>query len=95
LLDSLVRELNGHLRHGWARGPNAQFKTAAAFAMWKNGVVFQGKQPQLAPLLERIWTQLEIVPPAVGWRPDSTSDALIQTVFARVWPTDRETDATT
>lgn len=95
-LDCMAREINHHLKSGWAMGkrlgPNAksehqrraEFLTAGAYASWVTQV--EVSDNKLRPLADAVWDALEEHQPPLGWRASGAEDPIIVAAFDKGWP---------
>ena len=84
--ESLIRELNGHLKRGWGVGTNARFHCASAFSFWLNGFKEYAYSGDDESLLLKVWDALTSSKPPTGWHPTSCNDPLITAAFEKGWP---------
>jgi len=83
-MDSLARELAGHLREGWGRGTQVDFNTAGVFADWVTRL--EDYDPDLVPRAEAVWQALHELRPPEGWKPEGPDNPLLAFAFDKGWP---------
>lgn len=82
--DCLARYLRQDLPEGWARGVQAEFNTARAFASW-NAALSGGADEvyaheKNAASIRHVWQELGRLA-APGWLPQDANDPLVQQAF--------------
>ena len=82
--DSLAREINGHIKRGWATVRHADFRRAHAFAAWC-GPVRDG-HPDGERLANNVWDTLISLNPPADWLPGGPDDPFIVQAFDAAWP---------
>jgi hypothetical protein len=83
-MDSLVRDLNQHLLHGWKNGARDDFDTSGAYADWITRLSME--KADLKAKADAVWEALESLSPPRGWSPLGPDDELIIKAFATAWP---------
>lgn len=83
--DSLVRNLNQQLPHGWGIGKNADWLSVRALSSWSSELQVTGGCEELKPTLLAIAQTLRELPPPDGWIPSSPHDPIIESVFDSNW----------
>ena len=85
--DCLTRYLRQDLPDGWARGAQAEFNTARAFASWgaalgdaPNEAADRSARDGARAQTEQVWRQLHRLA-SPGWLPQDADDPLLQEAF--------------
>lgn len=89
-IDSLLRDLNWHLKSGWEGGVRGNFNTSGAYVDWLHRLEGSSRNlppnPELIQRGEMVWKALEELRPPRGWLPIGMTDPFIEAAFATAWP---------
>jgi hypothetical protein len=83
-MDSLARDIRGHLSDGWKASSSDDSQTVLAIVWWM--IRLEQADSGTRPKAEAVWEALKGSCPPVGWKPTGCTDKILLGAFDKAWP---------